>query len=284
MLKKLIDYLVQDLGVQPNVAVTIILSLFTFTLGFIITWTAAGISKWVKRKNYKKSLKIVIKNFLKSCKKQHLLLETFSTHKGFLHGENYNISIKSNFGQNYLSTLDVKTFIENFSSIFKKTRAQEIADLFEIVETVKASKETFKEQIKVYYSSYDENLKKYNENLDGLRKLQDDLALEYNGKTIDAQLANYISTIVGTFTKWKEKGANINVHATNTEIVTPLFETALTLPPNLISRKIIDYCIQCRTSVENITNVEEYMKDEIKALKKVHEDSYNNGVTILNKW
>ena len=58
MLISLINYLVQDLGVQPNVAVTIILSLFTFSLGFIITWTASGISKWVKRKNYKKSFKI----------------------------------------------------------------------------------------------------------------------------------------------------------------------------------------------------------------------------------
>jgi hypothetical protein len=55
MLKKLIDYLVHDLGVQPNVAVTIILSLFTFSLGFIITGTSAGISKWIKKRNYKRS-------------------------------------------------------------------------------------------------------------------------------------------------------------------------------------------------------------------------------------
>src|SRR5205085_2526608 len=82
MLKDLIEYLVHDLGVQPNVAVTIILSLVTFSLGFVITWTAAAVSKWTKRKNYKKSLKIVIKNFLEACQKQQQLLEVFSTHKG----------------------------------------------------------------------------------------------------------------------------------------------------------------------------------------------------------
>jgi hypothetical protein len=201
-----------------------------------------------------------------------------------LHGENYNISIKSNFGQNYLSTLDIKTFIENFSSFFSKTRAGEISDFFEIVETVKTQKETAKEQIKTYYSNYDENLKKYNEGLDGLRKLQDDLALEYNGKTIDAQLANYISTIVATFTKWKQGGGSTHIHVTNTEIVTPLFDTALSFPPNPISRKVIDYCIQCRVAVENITNVEGYMKDEIKTLKDIHKDAYERGTTIFNKW
>lgn len=284
MLKKLIEYLVQDLGVQPNVAVTIILSLFTFSLGFIITWTATAISKWVKRNNYKKSLKVIIKHFLKSCQKQYLLLEPFSSQKGFLHGENYNISIKSNFGQTYLSTLDIKTFIENFSSFFNKTRAEEISDFFEIVETVKTSKETAKEQIGTYYSNYDENLKKYNEGLDGLRKLQDDLALEYNGKTIDAQLANYISSIVATFTKWKHGGASTNIHVTNTEIVTHLFDTALSFPPNVISRKVIDHSIQCRAAVENISNVEGYMKDEIETLKNVHKDAYERGTTIFNKW
>lgn len=284
MLKKLIDYLVQDLGVQPNVAVTIILSLFTFSLGFIITWTAAAISKLVKRKNYKKSLKVIIKHFLESCKKQYLLLEPFSSQKGFLHGENYNILIKSNFGQNYLSTLDIKTFIENFSSFFNKTRPGEISDFFEIVETVKTQKDTAKEQIKIYYSNYDENLKKYNEGLDGLRKLQDDLALEYNGKSIDAQLASYISTIVATFTKWKQGGGSTNIHVTNTEIVTPLFDTALSFPPNPISRKVIDHCIQCRAAVENISNVEGYMKDEIKTLRDMHKDAYERGTTIFNKW
>lgn len=284
MLKKLIDYLVQDLGIQPNVAATIILSLFTFVSGFIITWIAAGFIKWVKRKNYKKSLKIIIRNFLESCKIQYVVLENFKEQKGFLHGENYHISIKSNFGQNYLSTLDIKTFIENFSSLFNKTRAEEISDLFELVETVKTSKDTFKEQFKAYYSNYEENLKKYNENLDGLRKLQDDLILEYNGKAIDTALYGYVSSIVSTFSKWKESGANTNIYVTNTEIVSPLFEKALVTPPNPISRRIIDYSIQCRTAVQNISNVEAYMKEEIETLKNVHKNSHEKGIAILNNW
>jgi hypothetical protein len=284
MLKKLIDYLVQDLEIQPNVAVTIILSLFTFSLGFLITWTAGGISRWVKRIKYKKSLKVVIKHFLESCQKQYTLLGDFSKQKGFLHGENYSISIKSNFGQNYLSTLDIKTFIEYFSSILKKERAQEISDLFEIVETVKTSKENFKDQLIIYYSSYNENLKKYNENIDNLSKLHDDLALAIYEKTIDVELEKYIHSIITTYSEWKKNGANFNINTTSTEIVSPLFETALALPPNAISRKIIDNCIQCRVAVENITNIERYLKDEINILKDVHENSYKKGMLILNNW
>ena len=71
MLKSLVNYLIQDLGVQPNVAVKIILSLFTFSLGFIITWTASGISKWVNRKNIKRVLKCSdCSQYLTACKTQ----------------------------------------------------------------------------------------------------------------------------------------------------------------------------------------------------------------------
>lgn len=284
MLKKLIDYLVQDLDVQANVAVTIILSLFTFSLGFIITWTAAAISKCVKRWNYRKSLKIIVGNFLNSCQQQYLSLEKFVGQKGFSEGENIYFSIIANFGQNYLSTLDIKTFIENFSSFRMKNRAKEIADLFQIVENIKVSKETFKEQVKVYYTSYEKAHEKYNENLDGLRKLRDDLALEYNAKPINKQLADYISSIAAVFTNWTQNGANTSINATNTEIVLLLFNEAKANPPNAISRKVLDYCIQCRISVESISNCERYIKEEIDTLMVIHKDSFEKGTLILNKW
>jgi hypothetical protein len=111
MLKELISYLENDLNVQPDVAVTIVLSLFTFSLGYLITWSAAAVARIIKRKNYKKSLKVIIRNFLDSCQKQYLLLEDHKDQRGFLQGENFVFTIKTNFGQNYLSTLDIKTFI-----------------------------------------------------------------------------------------------------------------------------------------------------------------------------
>ncbi|MEJ8841503.1 hypothetical protein WG954_03855 [Lacibacter sp. H375] len=284
MLKKIIDYLVQDLEVQPNVAVTIILSLLTFCLGFIITWTAAGVSKWIKRRNYKRSLRVVIHNFLESCRKQYLLLEPLTKQKGFLEGENYNVFVKSNFGQHYLSSIDIKTFIDNFSSFFSKRRPQEIADFFEIVETVRAVKDTSKEQITIYQSSYDENLKKYNENLNELRKLNDEFALEYSGKNVNPHLVSYISNFASTFIKWIEGGGNKSVQATNFEIVTPLIEIAKSFPHGPHSRKIIDHCVQCRAAFENIYNVDEYMKDEIGNLRKIHKNSYDRGIALVKKW
>jgi len=284
MLKRIIEYLVNDLGITANVAVTIILSLLTFSFGFIITWIASAISKWKKRINYRKSLKILIRDFLASCEKQYLIMENFKDHKGFLYGEDYKISIKSNFSQNYLSSLDVSVFIENFSSTFKKSRASEISQIFEIVETVKTSKETFKEQISYYYSRYDEYFKLYNENLDNLRRIQDDLALEYNGKTVDERLASYIFSIFKTYSDWKQKGASTIINETFTEIVNPLFDTALKTAPNEISRKIIDYCLKCRLAVEEISNIEKHMKEEIDEVRKIHEVSFNNGIAIINNW
>lgn len=288
MLKWFIEYLVKDLDVQPGTAATIILSLFTFSLGFLITWTAAALSKWIKKIKYKKSLSIIIRSFLNSCKTQYLILEKFSSQKGYLHDEGYTIQIKSNFAQNYLSNIDVKVFIENYSSLFKRNRAQEISDLLELVEAVRMAKQTSQDQMKSFYPTYEENLKKYNENIDSLRKLQDDLALEYNGKEIgkdiERDIAEYVYSIVSTFTQWKLNGGSISIEVTNTEIITPLFDRALSIPPNIISRKVIENCLQCRIAVENIRNVQRYMKDEVAALENAHKEAYEKGIKIISKW
>lgn len=283
MLKRIIDYFVNDLGIPINVAATIILTLLTFSFGFIITWTAAAVSKWNKRRNYRKSLKIIIRDFLNSCKKQYDGLDSFSNHKGFLHGEDYKIILKSNFGQSYLANLDVSIFIENFSSIFKKARATEISHIFEIVASVKNSKESFKEQMSFFYSKYDDWFQIYNDHLENLRKLHDDLVLEFNGTPL-VQLNAHINSIFKTYSDWRNNGANTFINTTSTEIVNSLFENALEFPPSTLSRKVIDNCLSCRLAVSEIMNVENHMKEEINEVRDVHKRAFENGLPIINRW
>lgn len=121
MFKSIIGYWESQLGIQRSVVVTLILTLSTFSLGFIINWTASYIIRGVKKRRYRKSLKVIIADFLQSCNRQSKEFENILTQKGYLHGENYIIPNKSNFGQNYLTGLDISVFIENFSANFKKT-------------------------------------------------------------------------------------------------------------------------------------------------------------------
>lgn len=246
MLKKLIDYLVNDLGVQPNTAATIILTLFTFSLGFIITWTAAAISKWLKRKKYRKSFKIILNDFISACKIQYQELEKFPLQKGYLNGGDYTITVKTNYGLKYLANLDINVFIDNFSSLFKKNRAAEVSQLLEIVEQVKSDRESIKELIDFTYLKYSESFDIYNENLDSLRKLYENLPLKYNGTAIEANFHIYIQSIIDTFNRWNEKGALTHINVTLDQIVNPLYTEAKKISQNEISRDVIEHTLKCR--------------------------------------
>jgi hypothetical protein len=110
------------------------------------------------------------------------------------------------------------------------------------------------------------------------------LAVEFNGNAVNCQLAEYITSIADTFGKWTDNGANTNIQATYNDIVNPLLESAIAIPPNYISRKVVDYCMQCIVSVKNIENCEQNIREEIETLRLVHKDSYERGQVIINNW
>lgn len=284
MLKRIVLFLHETLDIPNAVAASIVVTLFTFSFGYLITWSVSAFSRRRKRYIYKKSLKLIIINFLSSCKLQHQELLKFDEQKGFLNGDNYTVIIKSNYAHNYLSKIDLKEFIENFSTIRVK-RAQEISDFFEIVETVRIVNELFKDQYKMFYSSYEKNLEIYNLNLDSLRKIQDDLILEMSAPTIiNPQVIKYIPTVLSVFENWAKNGASIIINATNDQIVGPLHQGAISNPPNNISKKILDHCMQCKMAVANIENIEKLMKEEILHLRSTFKHAYERGSELIIGW
>ena len=98
---------------------------------------------------------------MERCKIQSYEFDKLLIQPGYLFGNGYKIVVASNFSQNYLSTLDVKVFIENFSSIFKRGRAKQIAEFFELIENVKFVRELLNNTIDYTYESYKENNKLY---------------------------------------------------------------------------------------------------------------------------
>lgn len=283
MFKEIIDYFT-SIGVNPSATVSIIVTSTIFCLGFIINWIVAGLSKWRKRKNYRKNLKIIINNFLKSCEKQYLAFDEFPLQPGFLDGYNYTIKLAPNFSLRYLTNLDINVFIENFSSLLKKSRAEEISNIMEDIEKIRSNKELLEQQITFTYSNYVTHLGIYNENIDNIRKLQDDIVLKYHNGQISPILYEYILAITNVFKDWQDNGAAYFIKSTLTEIVNPIFGISKQSPPNEFSRDFIDYAIKCRAAAENIENLEQLLRDTILDSKTVNRTVFENGTGILSRW
>ena len=282
MLKKVINYLVEDLNVDNNTAVTLTITLLTFTLGFLFTWIASFINRQIKKSSYRRSLKIIIKDFFKSCKKQHDAFKIFSDQKGFLHGLDFEIAFVSNFAQNYLSSLDIQVFTNNFSIAFNKRRAKHISKLFEIIEITKSETVFLKEILKLIFERYAKHEKDYQEHLDNLRKLQDDLITQFYGKQVDEQLNKFIVGIIGVFKAWAIKGQKTEFVNTLDEIVSPILDLAKGVNPNPFTRIAIDNCLKCKQAFENMQKLEQMLKERISNSTLIYKRAYKIG-NILKK-
>ncbi|MBL0200394.1 MAG: hypothetical protein IPP81_09550 [Chitinophagaceae bacterium] len=276
--------MVKDLGVSANVAPNIVVTLTTFILGFLITWTAGYVSRFVKKIKYRRILKVIIRQYLDRCKLQIEELENFTKQKGFLHGQGFTIVMASNFSQTYLSNLDVKVFVENFSSIFKRGRAKQVAELFELIERIKFSKERLDEVVAKVDERYKDEKKIYDDNLTGIRKLQEDLRLRYHNKEVESEFASYLESIPKAFKNWIDKGAPTNMIDTLNGIVNPIYDSSVKVDVNEVSREMIDFTLNCRQAVVNLELGESVLREQILHTKEIHEKSYSKGIEILDDW
>ena len=284
MLKYIINYLENELGVNSAVAPNIVVTLTTFIFGFIITWTAGYISRLIKKYKYRNILKVIIRQYLERCKLQIKELDNFAQQEGFLYGDGYTVNITSNFSENYLSNLDVKVFVENFSSVFKRKRATQVAELFELIERIKYARELLNNMIIKVDDRYKEQSKIYNENITGIRKLQEDLPLKYNGKQVESEFEMYLKSIPATFKNWKEKGSSTKIVDTLNEIVNTIYNSSVNVKVNEVSREMIDFTLNCKQAVSNLKMGEEVLREQIIHTKVVFEKSYEKGIEILEAW
>jgi hypothetical protein len=236
MLKSIVDFLIKELHVPEANAGNIVVTLFTFFLGFLITWGASFSIKLYKKHNYRKILKVILRQYFDRCKIQNEELEKFSEEKGWLFGDGYKIIIASNFSQTYLSGLDIKVFIENFSSIFETGRAKQIALLFEVIENVKYGRELLNNITDVTFKNYQENNKIYNDNLDNLRMLHDDIPVKYDGKLIDVSLVSFLEGITQIFTQWACNSKSTLLNDTLEQIVNPIYDLGVKTKPSCYKR------------------------------------------------
>ena len=284
MIKSIIDYLKILLGVERPIVVTILLTLSTFALGFIINWGALVVIRWLKKKRYRASMAVIIQDFLISCKTQYDIYLTFPNQKGYLHGELSVLRNKSNFGLNYLSKLDVATFIENFSKIWNEERRKDICKLFELVENVKFQSERLAETQKLVQTKLWEHSDEYQGGLDGLRKLQDDLYYENIDKDIKPEIYSYVQPIFNVFNAWLKNGGITHIHNTNSQIVLPLYELAKSSKPHPYTGLVINHCLKCLLAVDNINVVEALLKDDVAVTATINKKAYDEGTLIYKKW
>lgn len=136
-MRAIIEYF-NGLGVDPNTSVTIVVSILTFSIGFVITWIAKEIAAFRERTSYSESMMLILRDFVKACELQHKAITRSLAKTGLIDGNDFMIRYAPIGTLDYLSRLDFNVFLKNTSPIFfKKKFSKAISKLFQLIAQIK---------------------------------------------------------------------------------------------------------------------------------------------------
>jgi hypothetical protein len=255
-MKSIIDFF-KSYGVEANYSVTFIVTIFVFFLGEIFKWAGRKIKEFKDKHSYKKSLLLILKDFSKACEKQQRPVTASLEKAGFRTGNDFIINYVPIGTLGYLNTLDFNIFLKNFEPFFyKKNYSKAISKLFELIAQIKVQNDQITGFTKMMSEAYQKHEKQFNESVNGLRRLHDELGVRFNGAPLQEPDGPIIQGIFKIFGKWQQNGEKTDINSVHTDIVCKILElnrkhqnSHLILPAN-------ELCLNADIAYINIEKIE----------------------------
>jgi hypothetical protein len=165
-MEELLHYLKSHTGVAVETIFTVLTSLFVFGMGILSNWVINLIKQYRQRKNYRKTINLLLDNLSDICRKQYLntskRLESYS----ILNNKFIGIQLHVYTPMYFLNKMDYSVFISNYvRGCRKNLKAKACVKVFKIIgytdtleqETVEASKFFF-DSLKPHQETYVKNI------------------------------------------------------------------------------------------------------------------------------
>jgi len=282
-MKKIIDFLVSEYNVDRSTAATLIITIFIFISGILTTLLINYLINRVNRFYYRKSLKIIIADFLKSCKKQSKIHFESIAQKVAMDGKDFTVKIVPNPSHSYLSSIDISEFTRNFMSICNDKRPKVISKLFELVESVKISEGVLDKTLELASEKYSVHEITYYDNLDELRKINDELINQVmKADSENNPLLDFIRNYLFVFRDWQDNGRDTRIKITFNQLVQPILQLARNTEQNLYSQSIFNYCLKCDISYINMEKLNKIITAKVRDVAHINRRAYRVGGKILS--
>lgn len=263
-MQKIIEYFLQ-FGVDANTTATLVVTLFTFVTGFVITWIGYKVKECRDRVSYRSSYIILLKDLRKSCEKQCVHVEKSLLKSSLIHSQGFNITHVIISGINIFDRVDFNDFLQNFEPIFvSKKYNKAISKLFEVHELIKyINVEIFNTQ-KELFERFSKHEQIYYKNMSEIRNLIDALNMKYNGKNVEKDMGIILQSYFDIFNAWYMAGQPRDMSSTHSMLIKKLLEVNGNRFRHPLVLEFNNYALASDLAFQNIIATEEAMRDSFK--------------------
>lgn len=270
-MQEIIDYF-KGFGVDANTTATILITLFTFSIGLLVTWIAGRIKSFKERQSYKKSLLLILQDFSKTCDKQTKVVALSLEKAGLNVGNDFIINYIPIGTLDYLNKIDFTVFLKNFEPTFyKKKYSKAVSKLFSLIAQIKVQNDSIAGFSKMLFEEYKKHERQFYDNVDKLRQVHDELGINFNGKPIipntDGELVQGYFKIFGD---WMKNGGKTDFESEQKEIVLKVLEINKGFQNIPLILQTNDIALKADLAYINIVKIDGILKNKFKDFIHFH--------------
>jgi hypothetical protein len=260
-----------ELGIKADTIFTVLATLFVFGMGIIANWIINLLKQRNERKNYKKTINLLLDNLSEICKKQYLITTKALESYSILNNKLIGIQIHVYTPLYFLNKVDYSVFIKNYvRGCNKKLKVKATVRVFKNIgytntfesETVSALKQLF-ELLKPHQETYIKNI----------------FAIEEFGRElpflefVDFDLK---AGCIQVIEKWQQEKKDNNFSHSFTLLISPLLTllNKYSMEPNV--SKLGIWVKECHVSYSEISHLDKHLQDDFQRFafenKKVYKE------------
>lgn len=260
----------KSLGIDPNVTISLTLSLATFSLGFLFNWLSRSIARHRENNWYRKSFRFTLANFSRSCQIQYTQVTASLETASVLENRNFEIKAVPITSIDYLAKTDFNRFVMAFHPRwYYGTKSADgylsmISKLFRLIEKIKSQEEAVRKLMDVMGENYRRHEQIYIDNLQNIHTAIGDV---YRSRTAEQLQFDQAKIILKEYTdvlnNWIKDGSKTGYLNTYPQIVLNILKLNDKYPFTDFCEQTNRPALACQLAYQNVEKIDVYMQAAI---------------------
>lgn len=261
-------------SISRDTAVTLIVTLMVFALGFIITGFIKSVNNCRNRRNYRRIFKEMLSEISDSSITQSENFKKFISqlnvlYQGIFSMPTKNIDLLYNFRKIPFETF-YNSYFNGIENLKNRKKLESFNITFGTIDYLIKSEDSYHKQLKEFNDTYNQHLINFNDELEKARFMYESILTSLYGKQLPKEINLFYKTFDSIILKWQNNKKNDLPSVTYNELIKPLLNFH-----NEDSSKVF---IQNHLALINALSLAGYHYKNIEKTFDFYQELFNNYV------